>query len=54
MIILTPEMISEGVMRTYYFFMKFMRSFLIGLGCGFGAIAVLACVAVMIYAAVTG
>lgn len=39
-------------MRAYYFFMKFWRSFIIGLGCGFGAVAVLAALAVIIYSAV--
>ncbi|MGN1410035.1 MAG: hypothetical protein ACI4XJ_07640 [Eubacteriales bacterium] len=39
-------------MRAYYFFMKFLRSFLIGLGCGFAAVLILSAAAVIIYTAI--
>ena len=36
-------------MRAYYFFMKFWRSFLIGLGCGLAACGILAAAGLAVY-----
>ena len=49
---ITLKDISGGVMRAYYFFMKFMRSFLIGLGCGFAAVIIIIAAALIIYTAI--
>ena len=49
---ITLKDISGGVMRAYYFFMKFMRSFLIGLGCGFAAVILIIAAALIIYTAI--
>jgi len=36
-------------MRSHYFFMKFMRSFLIGFGCAMASLVVIAAVLAILY-----
>lgn len=36
-------------MRAYHFFMKFMRSFAIGLACGFAAVAIVISLLLLVY-----